>query len=175
MPLSAANTTLARCPLFHGMTGAEREEISALLEVLEYPSGKTIIAEGTTQQSLWILTRGSVRVLKNSPESPPRELSVLEPVNVFGEMSFFVPAPHSATIEAVTAVEVSRLSREKYDMLLRISSLAAYKLAYNTVGVLSARLRRMDELAATLTSRADAPQHHELNDFHSKLYAGWQF
>lgn len=176
MSQSVQSISYARSPLFHGMTPVEREEIVALLEPQSFRPEEVILMEGPTLQCLWILTRGTVRVVKKFANGHVQELTRLEPVSVFGEMSFFAPAPHSASVQAVSEVEVSRLSREKYDMLLRVGSLAAYKLAYNTVGVLSERLRRMDDLAATFTDGTQpAVRHEELREFHSKLYSGWQF
>ena len=176
MSQSAHSISFARCPLFHGMTPAEREEIVSLLEPQSFHPEATILSEGPTLQCLWILMRGTVRVIKELSNGHIQELTRLEPLSVFGEMSFFAPAPHSASVQAVSEVEVSRLSREKYDMLLRIGSLAAYKLAYNTVGVLSERLRHMDELAANLGDGMPKTVHREeLREFHSKLYSGWQF
>lgn len=176
MSQPAHSSTFARCPLFHGMTVAEREEIVSLLEPQTFRPEETILAEGPTLQCLWILVRGTVRVVKQFANGHLQELTRLEPLSVFGEMSFFAPAPHSASVQSVSEVDVSRLSREKYDLLLRVGSLAAYKLAYNTVGVLSERLRRMDELAANLSDGAPPTVHREeLREFHSKLYSGWQF
>ena len=176
MTAPVGSISFARCPLFHGMTPAEREEIISLLEPQSFSPEDTILAEGPTLQCLWILMKGTVRVVKSLSNGQVQELTRLEPLSVFGEMSFFAPAPHSASVQAVSAVEVTRLPRERYDMLLRTGSLAAYKLAYNTVGVLSERLRRMDELAAKINDGTPPIAHREeLREFHSKLYSGWQF
>ena len=98
---------------------------------------------------------------------------MLDAGGVFGEMSFFNPAPHSASVRAVTGVEVFRLARDKYDMLLRVGSLAAYKLALNTVAVLSDRLRRMDEWACNRVETGEATHHEARREFQSKLPSGW--
>ena len=129
MSQPAHSISFARCPLFHGMSPGEREEIVALLEPQSFRPEETILSEGPTLQCLWILTHGTVRVVKTLANGHVQELTRLEPFNVFGEMSFFAPAPHSASVQAVSEVEVSRLSREKYDMLLRVGSLAAYAAA----------------------------------------------
>lgn len=169
-------SALARCRLFRGLTTPEQEEIIGLLEPQSFEPGQIILEEGPTLQCLWIVLKGTVRVVKGRSQGQPQELTTLEPVSVFGEMSFFAPAPHSASVQAVTAVEVSRLPRERYDLLLKVGSLSAYKLAYNCVGILSERLRRMDELAGSLTDGAQVSNHREeLREFQSKLYTGWQF
>ena len=69
-----------------------------------------------------------------------------------------------------------RITRDKYELLLRDGSLAAYKLAFNTMGVLIERLRRMDESIAERLERNNAAAHkEEWMDFQSKLYTGWTF
>lgn len=169
--------TLGRCPLFRGMTSGERQELLGLLETHRYSPGEVILAEGHSVQSVWIVLSGQCRVSKKTVSGAEEELSVLEPYGVFGEMSFFQPAPHSATVRAVTAVEAVSLSRGNYDMLLRVGSLAAYKLAFNTMGVLIERLRKMDDWVAGRLERNNGSAEHreEWMDFQSKLYTGWQF
>jgi CRP-like cAMP-binding protein len=91
-------------------------------------------------------------------------------------MSFFNPAPHSASVRALSQVDVMQLPRDKYDHLMRSGSLAAYKLAFNTMGVLIERLRRMDDWIAERLERNNAAAHKEdWMDFQSKLYTGWTF
>ena len=65
-------------------------------------------------------------------------------------MSFFSPAPHSASVRAVTPLRVLRIERSKYDDLVKEACPGAYKLACNVVACLADRLRRMDEWTARL-------------------------
>jgi CRP/FNR family transcriptional regulator, cyclic AMP receptor protein len=176
MVQSLTDATFAKCPLFRGMTTPERQELMGLLDPCEYAPGDVILAEGDSVQRMWILLAGQCRVTKKSASGVEQELSLLEPFGTFGEMSFFQPAPHSASVKALTAVETACLSRARYDMLLRVGSFAAYKLAFNTMNVLIERLRKMDSWVAGLMERNDASKHREeWTDFQSKLYTGWQF
>lgn len=168
--------TLAKCQLFRGMNASERHELSTMLEGKSYAPGTTILEEGESVQFVWIILKGRCQVVKKTRSGEEKELWVLEPCGVFGEMSFFNPAPHSATVRALSEVEVVRLPREKYDQLLRGGSLAAHKLSFNTMGVLIERLRRMDEWIAERMEGDNAPAHkEEWMDFQSKLYTGWTF
>ena len=175
MLTGVSDTALAKCSLFRGMSVHERQELLGMLEAKSYSPGEMILAEGESIQYVWIVLKGRCQVVKKA-ESGEKELSILEPFGVFGEMSFFHPAPHSASVRALSHTEVVRLAREKYDHLLRGGSLAAYKLAFNTMGVLIERLRRMDDWIAERMERNNAPEHHEeWMDFQSKLYTGWTF
>ena len=176
MLTTTSDGALAKCSLFRGMSAPERNELLSMLEPRSYQPGATILAEGDSLQHVWIVLKGKCRVVKKAASGEEKELSVIEPLGVFGEMSFFNPAPHSASVRALSEVEVVRLPREKYEALLGEGSLAAYKLAFNTMGVLIERLRRMDDWIAQRMERNNAPHHHEeWMDFQSKLYTGWTF
>lgn len=175
MVQSPSDATLSKCPLFRGMTTAERQELAGLLDMAAYAPGDLILTEGDAVQRMWILLSGQCRVTKKSTAGTEQELSVLEPFGVIGEMSFFHPGPHSASVRAITAVETVCLSRARYDMLLRVGSFAAYKLAFNTMSVLIERLRKMDHWVAEHMGTEPNSRRQEWHDFQSKLYTGWQF
>ena len=166
----------AKIALFQDMTPRERQDVLALLEQEEYERGETILAEGKSIQILWIIVRGRCEVVKTMRTGSEQELACLEPGAVFGEMSFFNPAPHSASVRAVSDVQVMRLSREHYDQLHREGSTAAYKIAVNTAKVLAERLRKMDDWICELVERPDGVKHREeWREFRQKLYTDWQF
>jgi hypothetical protein len=89
-------------------------------------------------------------------------------------MSFFHPAPHSASVRAKTPLRVLRVERAHYDELAKGGCPGAYKLACNVVACLAERLRRMDEWTASLLAE-DALDRRvpEWNEFRQKLFRGW--
>lgn len=176
MSIGLSDAALAQRPLFRGMSSAERQELLGMLELKSYGAGETIQAEGESFQNLCIVLKGKCRIAKKLKSGEDRELSVLDSSGIFGEMSFFNPAPHSASVRAVTDVELACLSREKYDILARVGSTAAQKLAFNTIAVLIERVRQMDDwIAEKLVNNSAAEHREEWNDFQSKLYTGWTF
>ncbi len=120
---------LKRIPIFSGFTEAECRQLADLATITEFEPGNVVVQQGQTSQDLWILLEGSCEVIrhlddkkagadgkkpgvdgkksidgKQSPsKSGPLELAVLEPYSSFGEMSFFHPAEHSASVRARTA------------------------------------------------------------------------
>src|ERR1700688_2603348 len=100
------NPSAASCPIFQGFTVDEYEQVLALLEQEAYAKGDVIIDEGKTKQDLWIVVKGSCEVVKMNKSKNERQLAILESGAVFGEMSFFQEAPHSATVRARTDVKV---------------------------------------------------------------------
>lgn len=176
MPNLNVKTSLS--PVFADMTPDEREQVMTLLERETYPAGKIILREGDSTQLLWIIVSGRCEVFILRRDGTENRLAILEPGAVFGEMSFFHPAPHSANVRALTEVEVMRLSREKFDRLHDFAPGASCKIAANTAGIIADRLRRMDEWVRELVENSGekSPRvKEEWEEFRAKLYSDWQF
>ena len=167
-----------KIPIFRGFLPAEWERMVEIASVSEIDPGELIIRQGQRSQRLWVLLEGTCEVFHNLAEqnsSEPTTLATLEPYANFGEMSFFHPAPHSASVRAKTAVKLLSIERSKYDDLCREESSAACKLALNAVGSLAERLRRMDEWVDELMHRGQANQRiPEWNRLRATLFDGWK-
>ena len=177
MTLSDAHSKLQsnRCPIFQDTTLDERGQILERLEHLSFAEGETILKEGNSTQYLWIIVRGRCQVSK-STSTGEQELAILDSGAIFGEMSFFNPAPHSASVIALTQVDIMRLSRDNYDEMSKSSSTAATRIALNIVKVLAERLRQMDVFTGQLVDNPDASHHKkEFWEFRSKLFTEWEF
>lgn len=163
------------CPLFIGL---ERDDLALVVErlrPLSYVAGDHIYSEGERQQQMSIVLSGRCEVVRVQ-EGADRQLAVLEQGDVFGEISFFDPAPHSATVRALSKMEVLALVREDYDELLELRPTIGYRIAVNTVKLVSDRLRGMDEWVFELLDRPDTSvDRQEWREFRAKLYTNWQF
>lgn len=176
MHMATLVSELAPCPIFQDMSAQERQEVVRLMESATYPEGDVILREGKSVQRLWLIVRGQCEVVKATTSGTEQQLAVLEPLNVFGEVSFFCPGPHSASVRTLSEVEVMVLRREGFDELLAASPPAAYKLAFNTMQILAERFRRMDEWTCGLVEKLEASKHREeWREFRSKLYSDWPF
>jgi CRP-like cAMP-binding protein len=174
--MPAHQAELSRCPVFSDMTPDECLEFMQHVEEVQYPAGEVILREGRSLQILWILIQGDCEVVKSMPRGQERQLAVLNGGALFGEMSFFKPAPHSASVRALTDVKLLRLSVDRFRQLERTHPQIAYKIAAGTAQVLSDRLRRMNELINEFVERPDTANHREeLEEFRAKLYGEWAF
>jgi CRP-like cAMP-binding protein len=89
-------------------------------------------------------------------------------------MSFFHPAPHSASVRAKTEVKLLYIERPAYDRLMTQEPCCCSKLAINTVASLADRLRRMDEWVDELVSKNAATERvPEWNRLRATLFDGW--
>jgi CRP-like cAMP-binding protein len=164
------------CAVFQDLTPDEKEAVLTLMDHETYPSGETILREGRSIQIMWIIIRGQCEVIKSTSKGGEQQLAVLGPSAVFGEMSFFQQAAHSASIRTLCEVEVMRLSRSRFDELTAVCPSAARKIAASTVGILADRLRQMDDWVCRLVERPDGAGHREeWHEFRSKLYSDWEF
>jgi CRP/FNR family cyclic AMP-dependent transcriptional regulator len=151
-------------------------DLAALEQSLEHRSfapGAAIVEEGKTDQSLWLLRQGTCEVSKQINAHGMQQLAVLEPGHVFGEMSFLHPAPHCATVRALTHVEASRLSPAAFERLRGQSPQLAAGIVTGLVQLISDRLRTMnDRVCAAHNGHAPEPHSHEWHDFRARLFAG---
>ena len=167
---------LKKCVLLKGMSSEELDAVFRLTESEDFEASEEILTEGLAYQSLWVIVTGQCEVVKSGNGDAPNRLAQLEEGSVFGEMSFFEEAPHSASVRALTDVSTMRLTRRQFEQLRTICPSAADKIACNLVSILSERLRRMDEWTCQLVEgNCSEHQHAEWQEFRAKLYAGLQF
>lgn len=146
---------LRSLPLFRNLNETECRQIAEICRVVQFQPGELVLTYGDTSQNLWVLLEGRCEVVRpNSPDNVQGEglkLNTLEANSIFGEMSFFHRAPHSANVTAVSPLTLLCIERCDYDDLIRDGAWGAYKLAFNAVEILAERLRRMDKWVADLT------------------------
>ncbi len=167
---------LKSCSLFNGLGEDELIRLFDHVESETFSAGKVILEQGNTYQSVWVVLRGRCEVVRNVGNTSEQQLAVLDPGGIFGEMSFFHKAPHSATVRALADVEAIHFTPRAFEELKRTDLAAALKITSNLVQLLSDRLRRMDGWICELVEQSDDRRHHaEWKEFQSKLYTDWSF
>ena len=131
--------------LFDNLTHDEIQQILDAAEDVRFDLDQMIFAEGDQGCALYVILEGRVSIAVSTPITGDTEIAIIEPKGVFGESSFFHPAPHHASARCLTSVRLIRLSRNRYDELLQQSHPGAYKLAVNAAGLLGERLQQTDE------------------------------
>jgi CRP-like cAMP-binding protein len=171
-------------PLFYNLNETECRQIAEICRLVQFKPGDPVLAFGDQSQNLWILLEGRCEVIKphdpHDPHGGGVTLNTLEPYSIFGEMSFFHKAPHSANVVAQTALTLVCIQRGDYDDLIRDGAWGAYKLAFNAVAILAERLRRMSDWVAQLTrtqpsSLQSSPDGRpsEWSAFRDRLFVNW--
>lgn len=160
--------------IFDGLGRADAERIAETLTRMKFDPDATILHEGKSIQALWIILEGECVVTRTASNGAPMTLAELQSGDVFGEMSFVRTAPHSASIQATTAVTVCTFTREDFLTLARERPAAAFRISANIASVLAERLRRMDTWICELVERPDGESHRdEWQKFRSAVYTSW--
>lgn len=170
--MTAVVEDMLNVPLLSACGIADREHVERLSERLRFAAGAAILREGQVDRGLWLLVSGTCEVVKADHHGDEQQLAIIEAGGVFGEMSFLQPAPHSATIRALSPVEVAKITPEAFELLHVESPSAAYCVLSHLVQLLSDRLRRMDERVCEELEASPAERQQEWHDFRARLFAG---
>ena len=92
---------LSDVPLFSGLSEEDRGQLATWLDDENHKAGKWLAREGNSDYAFFVLSEGSARVAHEG-----QTLAVLQPGDVFGELSFFGDGRRSADVVAETDVRV---------------------------------------------------------------------
>jgi CRP-like cAMP-binding protein len=102
--------------------------------VASYGPGDVVINEGGQRGQLYALISGEVDVIREDTQVT----HVDEPGSIFGEMGVLLDLPHSATVKALSAVEVHVVDEglafieANPELALHLATLLARRLYYTT-------------------------------------------
>jgi|SRR5271154_2724862 len=127
---------LAAQPLFSGLSQKELRSVVALGTYLEIKPGHVLTEEGTIGREAFLIVSGTARCLVGD-----KEVAVLGPGDLFGEMSLLDQAPRSATVVAGSDMSVTVFVRSEFVRLIEASP----KIALKLLAAMAARLRSVDQ------------------------------
>lgn len=104
---AAARLALIRTPLFAELHPRVLEQLIPRMALVELAAGETLFSEGDLGGSLYVISEGEVTV-----ETGGNELARLGPGAFFGEIALVTDLPRSATVRAVSAVQLLGLDRD---------------------------------------------------------------
>jgi cAMP-dependent protein kinase regulator len=107
---------LEEVPLLATLTPYERSKIADALETHKFPPGSTIIKEGDTGESFFILESGEAEVFKRTDGTRP--VHKYKKGDYFGELALLNDAPRAASVVSATDVKVATLGKDGFQRLL---------------------------------------------------------
>lgn len=131
------------------------EKIDTILAVTQrrkVKAGEQIIKEGEFGDTLFIMLRGSVRILKTTLQDEPYTVVILkEKENVyFGELALVDNDRRSATVVAETDCELLCLKRDAFLTICEDDHELGYRVTMQIARKLSASVRKMNQDVITL-------------------------
>jgi CRP/FNR family transcriptional regulator, cyclic AMP receptor protein len=140
-----------RIDIFKGLNKWQVDELMSWLRRRDYPAGAIIFKEGQLPDGLYVLSRGTVGVVKASAYGKFKLAEVSSP-SFFGEMGLLNGAERSAAVKAQTDVIVGLLATDVFEAKLGAHNLTAHLIALNIGRLVCQRLRDMNKKLASTTA-----------------------
>ena len=96
--------------LFSPLPREEAQRLFGNITPQLYPAGRTIIEEGDSGDSIYIIQSGQAKVVTHII-GKEIELAILSPGDVFGEVAFLTGRPRTASVIALYDVEVREIDK----------------------------------------------------------------
>jgi CRP-like cAMP-binding protein len=116
-------------------------------EVRRIGAGLALVQAGEDDRALYLLTEGTVGVRLPRDEGA---FKTIDAPSVLGELAFFDARPRSATLDAVTDVEVVRIDADAFARLTAAAPELAHAMLLDLARILALRLRMASEVIAHL-------------------------
>lgn len=132
---------LARVPLLADLEAGELERIAQVAVPRSYPKGARVFHEGDESDACYVIRSGEVRVTREHSDGRAIALATLGPGELVGELAMLDGGVRSASLEALTDIELLAVSAADMRGLLERNAEITAKL----VVALTKRLRETNE------------------------------
>lgn len=113
---AAVQANLEASPLFSALAGQQAlAELARACQLQRAAAGEVVVSEGTEGDTMYVITRGRVRVEKRTPYHDTYTVTFLEAGSFFGEVALFNRDRRSATCVAETDCEFVVITREGFE------------------------------------------------------------
>ena len=147
---------LQKVDFFNGLDDKLLSQVAEAAIMRRYGKDETIVHQGQTGLGMYIVVRGSVRVVREQGGAQ-KEVARLGPEQVFAEMSILDDKPRSANVITAEDSECLLLTRDSFVKLMKKNP----EIPMRVARVLADRLRDANEKLATAgggNGEAAAPQ-----------------
>ena len=127
-------------------------KITGQMNKEKYKAGEEIIIEGELGDKLYILYKGTVRIIKRTLNNEKYTVTLLlSDDNIFfGEVALIDSDKRSATVLAESNCEVFSIERKKYIEICENDPLLGYKITLQIANRIASSLRKMNTDVVTL-------------------------
>lgn len=133
-------------PLFSSLKDEELDAILSYSSKVNYPKNKIIFIENEEGDELYMILKGSVKVVRISEGGEEIILAVLQKGDFFGEMSLLDGKPRSATVISNEDSTLILFNKNNFEKVIEKYPRIALKLLKE----ITSRLRKADDLIGNL-------------------------
>ena len=131
--------TLAKVPIFSGLTEAEVAFIAPRTVPRRYSAGEMVFGEGEPCAGLFVVESGNIRIFKSSASGREQVLSIDGPGSSIAELPLFDGGAYPASAVAIDDVTLLFVSKQDFHALC----LAHPQVPLKVLRIVGARLRRL--------------------------------
>jgi CRP/FNR family transcriptional regulator, cyclic AMP receptor protein len=151
LKLLKALTATSRVSIFSKLSMADIEELTKIVTAREYKPDTAIFFQGEPSDSLYMLLKGSVKVVQASEDGHEKLLDILGPGEIFGEFAMLDGHPRSATVTTCEPTELATISRHDFrkfvesrpDVLWKILEALCERIRKTSAGMLELSSREI--------------------------------
>jgi CRP/FNR family transcriptional regulator, cyclic AMP receptor protein len=131
--------TLAKVPLFSGLTESELAFLAQRAVPRHFSTGETVFSEGEPCAGLYVVESGNIRIFKSSAGGREQVLSIDGPGSSVAELPVFDGGNYPASVSAIDSATLLFVSKQDFQALC----LTHPQVALKVLRVVGARLRRL--------------------------------
>jgi CRP-like cAMP-binding protein len=125
--------------IFESLSVSELAAIASVVEEIDCTPGEVIIQEGTVGDTMYLVVKGEVSVIKDLGEINEIEIDRIKAGDYFGEMALFEDAVRSVSIRIEETCRFMVLHKQEFKELVREYP----QIALEICKVLSSRIRNL--------------------------------
>lgn len=116
---------VSQVPIFNHLENEQMAEIMKTVKSHFYKKGEIVYRAGDTSSSLYIVSKGKMKIYRLSETGKELLLRILEPGDFTGELALFKETTHEAYGEAMVDTQVCLITREDLqEFLLKYPSIS---------------------------------------------------
>lgn len=131
-----AEVDLSKLEFFEGFSSNELDQVRAMAENVTADAGAVLMEQGDVGQEAFVICSGRASVVVNG-----NRVASIGPGSAVGEMALLDRHPRSATVTAITDLELLSFDSTKFQALLESMPKAATKI----IAQLNAKLREQNQ------------------------------
>jgi CRP/FNR family cyclic AMP-dependent transcriptional regulator len=152
MPDPTLPEALKASRLASELTDAQQRVLAQHLAFRKLEAGDVLVAEGKSDNHLYVLVSGALAVTRNAGGPDAVTLFTLAPGDLVGELSFIDGTPHYASLVAAGPTLVFGLERERLESLLDLHPRVVYQVMRSIVRTTHQIQRRLSMQSVELTN-----------------------